>query len=82
MNLAAGSSELSAEDIIDAGNAFQSLMVSGRNCTRKCQFLHMVLEMPLDDDSYCAYFGLGGGGGGGVGGGGGEGAGSNFLYMA
>ena len=30
VNLATGSSELSAEDIIDAGSAFQSLMVSGK----------------------------------------------------
>ena len=46
VNLATESSELSAEEIIDAGSAFQSLMVSGKKL-----YLHKTLEMSLDADS-------------------------------
>ena len=56
MNLATGSSELSAEDIIDAGSAFQSLKVSGKKL-----YLYMsvlALELTLDADFYCTYFGV------------------------
>ena len=63
--LATESSELSAEDIIDAGSVFLNGLWKETTCKFMSALAYgtwnaigMALEMPLDADSLCAYLGI------------------------